>query len=106
MATSVRKENRWKATLQAENDARDKIRRELEALSISRKPRVAVNNVSNLPTKSSVKKWMRDNASEYGSATELAEGANAEFDMPIEWLDDESHWVWELAEAFYYDSDM
>ncbi len=34
MATSVRKENRWKATLQAENDARDKIRRELEALSI------------------------------------------------------------------------
>ena len=50
-------------------------------------------------TKKNVRKWMRSNAEEYGTSTELAEAAAEEFDAnhiggP---LDDDTHWIWELA---------
>ena len=44
-----------------------------------------------------VRKWMRDNASEYETATELVEGAVATFDLPEFWIDDPDHEVWEIA---------
>ena len=64
MATSARKENRWKRIVQAANDAEN---------------------------------WMRRNAQEFETATELAEAANAALRLPPDAMDDECHWVWEEA---------
>jgi len=53
--------------------------------------------------KDHVEKWMRENSEDYidfgeVNMTLLAEGAADEFE--IDWsLDDESHWIWELAAA-------
>lgn len=57
--------------------------------------------------KKNVLKWMRDNASDYADVhhtgevdmTMLAEAAAEHFDQKDEGgpLDDESHWIWELA---------
>jgi len=44
----------------------------------------------------SVQQWMEYHYDEYGTATELAENAAWEFDKDY-WLDDETHWVWDLA---------
>ena len=47
-------------------------------------------------TKASVLRWMRLYADEHDNATSLAEAAAHAVDHD-EWLDDEQHWVWELA---------
>jgi hypothetical protein len=52
-------------------------------------------------TRKEVKKWLKENAADYESATELAEAANCEFDLPEDGLDDETHWIWDdVMDAF------
>lgn len=45
---------------------------------------------------------MRNNADGFGSATQLAEAANAALELPPGAMDDETHWVWEEALAALY----
>ena len=97
MGTSVRKENRYRQQLWTGNDEAGDRRAQRNALKIVREPRKSVHAPEPLPTKRAVKKWMIANADEYDTATQLAEAANIEFDMPESWLDDELHWIWELA---------
>lgn len=52
-------------------------------------------------TRTEVRRWMRANATEYDGPTQLAEAANAQFELPGQGLDDESHWVWDDAASFY-----
>lgn len=68
------------------------------AVEIKLKPRLpAPEQQHRNPSKATVRRWMRLNASGYETATELAEGCNAALDLPHEWLDDDGHWVWEIA---------
>lgn len=49
--------------------------------------------------KGKVLAWMRRNAEHHDNATSLAEEA-AHYALPEEhdvWLDDDTHWVWDLA---------
>lgn len=52
-----------------------------------------------------VRKWMRANARNFKTATELAEAAEDSLGFPPDFLDDESHWIWQEAflamEALY-----
>ena len=41
--------------------------------------------------------WMYANRHEYDSATKLVEDTNIIFGLPDEWMDDETHWVWDIA---------
>lgn len=97
MATSARKENRWKKQVQEFNDAADKTRREIEAASMVRGQRKPAVSPERPASRRNVRSWMRSNAHEYECATQLAEAANVEFDLPGEGLDDETHWVWDEA---------
>ena len=58
-------------------------------------------------TRKQVRRWMRNNAEGFETATELAEAANAALDLPAGAMDNEGHFVWEEAlsalECFVYD---
>ena len=41
--------------------------------------------------------WARLHVHEYETATELAEAAAIEFDLPGRGLDDPDHWCWDVA---------
>ena len=97
MATSARKENRWKRIVQAANDAESDRRREVEAARMVRGPRHTVAPPLPNHTQKDVRHWMRRNAQEFETATELAEAANAALRLPPGAMDDECHWVWEEA---------
>ena len=49
--------------------------------------------------KAAVRQWMLLNAKHHDNATSLAEDAahNALENDHDEWLDDESHWIWDIA---------
>ena len=94
----VAMENRWKRRLMEENNATNARKTEREALRIVRAPRTKQTIArDNGPTRGAVRRWMRLHAGEYETATHLAEAANAALDLPQEWLDDPSHWVWDEA---------
>ena len=99
MATSVRKENRWRRQLYAQNSAVSDRLRELEVLAMARSPRSPVPPSSGVvtATRREVRRWMRVNAEEYEGATQLAEAVNAALVLPGNAMDDETHWVWEEA---------
>lgn len=97
MATSVRKENRWKQTVYAANDEITRRQREAEAACLVRGPRPAIVPPPPNATRRQVRNWMRRNVEGFESATELAEAANAALDLPPGAMDDEGHWVWEEA---------
>lgn len=54
-----------------------------------------------LPARSDITAWMHKNWFDYETATELAEAADAYFELPSEWLDDPDHWIWEEAMSFF-----
>ena len=98
MATSVRKENRWKRNAQAANDAKSDLRREVESACLVRGPRPALVPPPPNHTRRQVRSWMRRNADDgFETATELAEAANAAMRLTPGAMDDEGHWVWEEA---------
>ncbi len=99
MSTSARKENRWRRTVQEANDQVSDRHRVIEAAFMprsARPPKIAPER-KNSATRRQIRAWMRSNADAYDCATQLAEAANVEFDLPGEGLDDETHWVWEEA---------
>jgi hypothetical protein len=97
VATSARKENRWKKSVYAANDAISDRMREVEAAFMVRGPRpVAAPPIPN-HTRSQVRAWMRSNSEGFDTATAIAEAANAALRLPAEAMDDDGHWVWEEA---------
>lgn len=95
---SVRQENRWRRTIQQQNDSSSDRLREIEAATMVRNVRPACHEPSAASaSRRAVRAWMLANSDEYETATALAEAANVEFDLPGDGLDDEMHWVWEEA---------
>lgn len=97
MATSARKENRWRRQVQAMNDEIDRRQREAEAACMVRGPRKMAIPPPPSATRRQVRSWMRRNAVDFETATALTEAANAAFELPEGAMDDEGHWVWEEA---------
>lgn len=94
---SARSEARWKRKGQQENNQLNALHGMLEAL---RTPRRACQTPPSTPSNASratVRRWMRANAPDYDSATQLAEAANGIFVLPGQGLDDATHWVWDEA---------
>lgn len=101
MATSARKENRFKRNLQQANTQLSDRQREVEAAFMERKARPAPVKPVPGTSRRQVRRWMRENASEHEGMTQLVEAANATLRLPDGALDDETHWVWDEAfEAF------
>ena len=98
---SVRQENRWRRTVQEANTRASDIHRLIEAAFMERKEMPASVKPQSGATRRQVRRWMRDNASDYDGMTKLVEAANAVLRLPDGALDDETHWVWDEAfEAF------
>lgn len=68
--------------------------------------------MKSIATQKQVRTWMSHNFEYYDRATELAEAANVEFNLPDGAMDDETHWIWDEAFKFYeereddFDRDM
>lgn len=92
-------ESRWRRLIRKESDDRNRVLRELEAAHMDRSsfraPAAPARQLA--PTKAIVRRWMDANRDEYETATQLVEAANAALPLPAEFLDDETHWVWDLA---------
>lgn len=99
MATSVKQENRWRKLLHGRASEAEARNIQAEAATMQRKPRLAPVAPAPEPSRKQVRSWMRENADEYETATELAEGANAALRLPQNYLDDSEHWVWDEAAA-------
>ena len=102
MGTSVRKENKWRKTIQEHNNRRHDLRREMEAAFMERKTVPAPQKSPQLgATRRQVRRWMRDNAVDYEGMTQLVEAANCTLRLPDGALDDDTHWVWDEAFEAY-----
>ena len=94
---SVKQENRYRKWVIETGRAVTDRKREIEAATMERKPRPAVIPPKPNANRRQVRSWMRHNAQDFDSATQLAEAANAALDLPSGAMDDETHWVWEEA---------
>ena len=94
---SVKQENRYRRLVIDAGRAVSDRQREVEALTMIRGPRSPVIPPPPSARRRDVRLWMRHNADDYHTATDLAEAANAVFRLPDEGLDDETHWVWDEA---------
>ena len=102
MGTSVRKENKWRKTIQEHNTRRHDLRREMESAFMERKTVPAPQKSPQLgATRRQVCRWMRDNAVDYEGMTQLVEAANSTLHLPDGALDDDTHWVWDEAFEAY-----
>lgn len=54
------------------------------------------------PTRSKIRRWMRLNVDRHATATDLCRGAQVVFDIPVQWLDDEFHWIQDEAFALMH----
>jgi crotonobetainyl-CoA:carnitine CoA-transferase CaiB-like acyl-CoA transferase len=98
----VAREQRWRQRLEAESDAITRQQREAEVADRVRRLGVVTRPVPPPPSptradRSAMRRWMRLHADEHEGATALAEAASAAFDLPEDWLDDPTHWVWDMA---------
>jgi hypothetical protein len=67
-----------------------------DTLRLPRSPRKAVKTPSCAgPSRAAVRRMMRAMAAECETATHLVESCAS--DVPEAWLDDETHWIWEMA---------
>ena len=77
------------------------IKRQIEALHLVRNPRLEPVRQLQSARRRDVRRWMRNNYSDYETATQLAEAANAVHRIDGNPLADETHWIWDEAiEAF------
>ena len=100
---SVRQENRWRRTLQENNDRVSDRQRDIEAAFMERKERKESVKPESFASRRQVRSWMRANSDEYENMTELAEAANATLRIQDEALDDEAHWIWDEAYEAMHD---
>ena len=100
---SVRQENRWRRTLQENNDRVSDRQREIEAAFMERKERKESVKPAPFASRRQVRSWMRANSDEYESMTELVEAANAALRIQDGALDDEAHWIWDEAYEAIHD---
>ena len=95
---SVKQENRWRKHLHDKVLDAERKRHAALCIGLNRPPRAPSPQVRRATaSRASVRAWMRAAAEEYDTATALAEGANAAFELPAGAMDDETHWVWEEA---------
>lgn len=95
---SVQSEQRWKRRGQRENNEQAALAGMIAGLGLPRSPRVVVATTTRNHTRAYVRQWMTAHAAEYdGGCTSLAEGANAALRLPVDCLDDETHWIWDEA---------
>lgn len=94
---SVRQENRWRKHIHEEAGEAERRQHAAITQNLNRPPRLPLPAVAATATRAQVRGWMRNAADDYSTATELAEGANAAFDLPAGAMDDECHWVWDEA---------
>ena len=66
-------------------------------MQASTPPRAASKRTS----KAAVRRWMVANAEEYEGATQLAEAAVCEYPELASSLDEETHWLWDIAADCY-----
>lgn len=97
MATTVKQENRWRKLLYLRANEATSRQISAEAAALERGPRRASVGPAPDTPRRQVRSWMRTNADNYETATQLAEGANAALNLPQHWLDDCEHWVWDEA---------
>ena len=69
----------------------------MEAIFMDRGTRKPAIKPKNDASRRQVRAWMRNNANDFETATELTEAANAALDFPHGAMDDDGHWVWEEA---------
>lgn len=94
---SVKQENRYRKWVIETGRAITDRQREIEAATMERKPRHVAIPPKPSASRGQVKSWMRQNAQDFDTATQLAEAANVALDLPYDAMDDETHWVWEEA---------
>ena len=94
---SVQSEQRWKRRGQRENNEQAALAGMIAGLGLPRSPRVAAATTTRNHTRAYVRQWMAANIHEVDNYTFLAEAAADKLDLPQEWLDDETHWIWEEA---------
>ena len=95
---SVQSEQRWKRRGQRENNEQAALAGMVAGLGLPRSPRVAAAaTTTRNHTRAYVRQWMAAHAAEYDGCTALAEGANAALRLPVDCLDDETHWIWDEA---------
>ena len=98
----VAQENRINGRLWREGNERGKELLSREAMTISRSPRQTLEEPkSPIAERYAIRAWMRRNAGEYQNETELVEGANCALKLPINCMDDETHWVWDIAFSIF-----
>ena len=94
---SVQSEQRWKRRGQRENNEQAALAGMIAGLGLPRSPRVAAATTTRNHTRAYVRQWMVANIHEVDNYTLLAEAAADKLDLPQEWLDDETHWIWDEA---------
>lgn len=94
----VAQEARYKKlVIEQGNKANDRMI-QAEAANMVRAPRPSVQpQKSTTATRRQVRAWMRSNAEDYDNATNLAEAANIDLDLPHGAMDDPDHWIWDEA---------
>lgn len=94
----VAAEQRWIRRCIEQNQKATDDARLRERLRMPKHPRKPVPNPQALPTRREVKAWMLRNADDCDEGcTRLVEAAAAGLDLPEQWLDDETHWLWDVA---------
>jgi hypothetical protein len=91
------KEARYKAASISAHQRQGQRLADLERAAMPKTGRAIAQDLDAPPSKSVIRRWMRLHVAEYDGATQLAEGANAEFGLPSNWLDNPDHWIWEMA---------
>jgi len=102
----VRQENRINGRIWREGNERSRelLFREAMTLSmtLSRSPRQILEEPkSPIAERHIIRSWMRRNVGEYQNETELVEGANCALKLPVNCMDDETHWVWDIAFSIF-----
>lgn len=96
---SVQQEHRYQKLVISQGDLVNDRQRMVEAMFMTRGPRHTPTPPTPNASRRQVRSWMRRNAEVFETATELAEAANATFDLPPTAMDDDGHWVWDESLA-------
>lgn len=95
---SVQQDNRITNRIRKDLDLADRLKVQREAMMLPRKPRqVLAPIVRDTATRGQIAAWMLRNVADYANETALVEGANCALKLPTGCMDDETHWIWDVA---------